>query len=94
MKNNIIIILLIRDGHDLMVLKPDNENNNQKTPISQYYPQAINIEQDIDYCVQLYNLGSKDKKEDRIQQIKILSKIFYDLLEQMNLQKKTQNFTK
>ena len=73
MRNNIIIILLVRDGYDSKVLKPDNENNNQNAPISQHYPQAINIEQDIDYCIQLYNMGSMNKKEDRIQQIKIFS---------------------
>ncbi len=80
MNNNITIILLIRDAYDSKVLKPDSENNNQKTPISQHYPQAIDIEQDVDYCIELYNMGSMNKKEDRIQQIKILSKIFNELL--------------
>ncbi len=76
MNNNITIILLIRDAYDSKVLKPDSENKNQKTLISQHYPQAIDIEQDVDYCIELYNMGSMNKKEDRIQQIKILSKIF------------------
>ncbi len=84
MQNNIIIILLIRDGFESKVLKPDNENNNQETLISQHYPKAKNIEQLVDYCIELYNMGSMNKKEDRIQQIKILSQKFNELLDKMN----------
>ena len=48
-----------------------------------HYPNAKYFEKDIDFCVELYNMGSQSKI-DRIKEVKTISKIFYELIDQMN----------
>ena len=82
-------MLVIRDAPESLILKSQN-----KGKFSSKYYQAKHLEDSVDSCVQLVNIGTLSKKIERIEKMYPLLQHFYQLVEDFGQDKSKYSFTK